>query len=174
MPISIFKQTRVFAVTALAAVAGLTGSPSALADLSSHYTPGFLRHAERAMQRGAPERALAIIAPRLEGSLKEHDRAEAHGIVCQAQLRLGSLEEARQACITALDLDGTRSNWRFLNNLGVAEMQLGNFSEAEQAFSLAATRSGYASTPQKNLSLLRKLEKAAPDRPSERVAGQLP
>ncbi len=172
MQTSIFKQTRVLALAALAGVASLASQP-VLADLSSHYAPGFLRHAERAMQRGAPERALAIIAPRLEGSLKSHDRAEAQGIVCRAKLELGSLEEARQACISALDLDGTRSNWRFLNNLGVAEMQLGNFPEAEQAFSLAAARSGYASVPRKNLNLLRKLEKAGAEGRSEQIAGQL-
>jgi tetratricopeptide (TPR) repeat protein len=151
MKTSFNKASRVILLTAVASLSALAASAPSQADATAAYEPGFLRQAERALRRGSPERALLIVEAHSTKQLRNRHRAEAEGINCRAYLAMGAPEEARSACASAITLDPSRGNWRFLNNLGVAEVHLGNLSEAEDAFRAAATRSGYSYEPRRNL-----------------------
>lgn len=148
-----------FAAMLLAGSTALGASlfaPAALAGSYDAFEPGFLRQAERALRRGEPARALEVLARREQG-LKSRQEAEALGMSCRARLQLEELRAARRDCRAAVELDQSRASWRFLNNLGVAELGLGNFGAAEAAFAEAAALSGSVRTPRKNLHIVQQL-----------------
>ncbi|MFK7831006.1 MAG: hypothetical protein AB8B57_14600 [Congregibacter sp.] len=161
-------STFVFTAGATLGVA-LTSSP-VIADSLTQYEPGFLRQAERALSRGAPQRALDLVEANRDRQLKRQHRAEAHGLVCRAQLKMRAPVEARTACLAAIAAEQGKSNWRFLNNLGVAEMSLGNYDAAEIAFTRAATIGAWNRAPRKNLGTLDSLRAARDDTADEQIS----
>jgi tetratricopeptide (TPR) repeat protein len=143
------------------------------ADSFSHYEPAFLRQADRALWHDDAERALEIIAANQDRQFKRHDRAEAYGLICRAQLKRDDAIAAREACLAALDLSQSRDSWRFLNNLGVAELTLGNYEAAEEAFARAAALSGWSAAPRRNLQLIGEFREAREGATGERIAAEV-
>lgn len=170
---SLSKALTTFGFSAGALLGVTLTSSLAIADSLAQYEPGFLRQAERALNRGAPERALKIVQANQDRELKRHHRADAHGLVCRAQLQLDAPVQARTACLAALNTDQGTSNWRFLNNLGVAEMSLGNYDAAKTAFIRAASIGKWERAPRKNLSTLNGLREARDNADGEQVATKL-
>ncbi|MEM1111492.1 MAG: tetratricopeptide repeat protein [Pseudomonadota bacterium] len=138
---------------ALLALSVGIGASSAYAndDTYASFEPGFLRQAERALVRDDPERALQLVGENLVRDLRTTHRADAHGLACRAHLALENSEGARTSCMDALEIERGRTRWRYLNNLGVAEMRLGNQEAAIKAFEEAVLTSGSARTPRRNL-----------------------
>ena len=165
--------TKLIAGTVLA-IGSVSVLPSAQADAYRPYEPSFLRQAERALSAHQPERALEILTTHRDGTLKNRHRASVYGISCRANLELDRPEAAKRDCETALTLERSRANWGFFNNLGVAELSLGNLEAAEAAFTNAAVRSGYAREPRKNLDLLQSLTAPQIASVGERRSGVTP
>lgn len=143
-----------FALAMFLLAGALSNVPGARAEANMHYEPSFLRQAERALSGNRPERALQILAAHREDNLKIRHRAAASGVECRAQLALYRHAEAKEACLTAMEVDTSRRNWRYFNNLGVAELGLGDLNAAREAFLRAAARSGYAKEPRVNLGVI--------------------
>lgn len=160
----------IFGITALGS--GAASSVHA-AESYGYFQPSFLTQADRAMRRGQPANALAVLSENTQRRLKTRHRADALGIACRAHLALNDMVEARQACQSAADTLRNRSAWRHYNNLGVAELHLGNYEGAEAAFIRAASLSGWASTPRKNLSLVTEIREAREAANGEMVAAEL-
>lgn len=148
----------------------LSNIPMASADAAMHYEPSFLRQADRALLRGDPNRALEIVEAHRDDQLRGRYRASALGLACRANLALYRHEAAKSACVAAIQLDTSRKNWRYFNNLGVAELGLGNRSAAHDAFLQAASRSGYAREPRINLSLIEAMDSDQSGLGSDQVA----
>ena len=148
-------------------------SAAAFADSFTVYQPSFLRQADRALSRGEPARALDIINSNTERRLKSQHQAEALSISCRAHLAMDNPVDAREACEDALALDGSQDSWRYLNNLGVAELTLGNYDAAEHAFTRAATISRNEGTARHNLNLLEQLRAEREAASGERVANTI-
>ena len=143
-----------------AALAATLTPTTTLAESIAGYETGFLRQADRALARNQPDRALAIVADGLERNLKQPHRADAHGLACRAHLRMDQPARARGECRAAIELDRGPSSWRYLNNLGVAELELGDYSAAEAALSRAVAIANHEKTPRRNLRLLTQLREA--------------
>lgn len=148
-------------------------APVTSADNFALYEPGVLRQAERALKRGAPQRAVEILEKGAGRLVKNRHRAEAGGLACRAHLALGEPVEAREACLTAVELDPSRGSWRYLNNLGAAELALGNYDAAEIALSRAASNSGWARAPRKNLAVLARARSVRDDGNAQYAASPL-
>ncbi len=148
-------------------------TPEAVADSYSSYEPGFLHQAERALRRNDPAHALGILEANSERDLKNRHRAEAEGLNCRAHLAMGDAIEAREACQAAIDLDKSRSSWRYFNNLGAAELTLGNLDAAETAFSRAAMISAWVATPRRNLALVSRIREAKAVADGEQLAAEI-
>lgn len=152
------------------AVGSFSFSSSASADIASFYEPAFLRVAEQALERDLAEDAIDIIERNMSSATKRYQRAEAEGIACRAHLTVGSPEDARDACLRALDIEEQPTRWRFLNNLGVAELQLGNLDAAEDAFVQAKMLNRSEKSIKKNLEIVRALSEQRAAAASEQVA----
>ncbi|GEM_PF-4456094 len=153
-----------------AAIAATLDAAPVAAETMTTYEPSFLRQADRALRRGNAERALSVVESNLQRELKDTHRADAHGIACRAHLEMNAPDLARTECQSAMALDSSRSRWRYLNNLGVAELELGDYDAAEQAFSNAAALSGPAATPRRNLQVLHELRETRDQLGDEQVA----
>ena len=148
------QNIRFFVATVAVAVAVSLASTPGLADSLDSYRPGFLKQAERALHNGHAQEALTIVARKGPEGVKTRQWAEAQGLVCRAHLALNENSAALKACTTAASLIRDRSSWRFVNNLGVAQLRLGNHEAAATAFTRAAVLSGWSRTPRKNLGTL--------------------
>jgi tetratricopeptide (TPR) repeat protein len=82
------------------------------------------------------------------------------GIRCEAHLALNEPEDARKACTAAIRTGERLHAWSYYNNLGVAELQLGNLAEAEKHLRRAAELDGWSWGPRQNLELLRQRREA--------------
>lgn len=161
-----------FGFTAATALGALLAPLPANADGLLQYEPGFIRQAERALKRGAPERALVLIEANLNEDLKPRHQTHALNLACTAHLQLESPVEAREACIAAQEAQPGKAGWRSLNNLGVAEMRLGNYHAAETALTRAATVSRWERAPRRNLSVLHAVRKSHELAQSKQVLAQ--
>lgn len=144
----------------LGIVAVVISMPTSAASVSDHYQPGFMLKAERALQRGRAQQALDVLAAAQQSIAGSRYEAKAMGIRCEAYLAMGQAEAAREQCQGAIERSSSLHSWSYHNNLGVAEMQLGNLEAAEQHFHRAAVLDGWSYGPRKNLELVRELQQA--------------
>lgn len=142
-----------FAVVSLVSVALL--SPSAVAEIYPSKQPQLLRQAERALERSKPESALRLTAAQRERGTRASFAADLEGLECRAFLKMKDALAAKTACLAAISAEVGIEKWRHLNNLGVAELQLGNYEAAEAAFAQAARFSQGTHIARRNLSLVR-------------------
>ncbi|MFT7288098.1 MAG: tetratricopeptide (TPR) repeat protein [Halieaceae bacterium] len=156
----------------IATVATGIAVPSASADSIGPFEPSFIKQADRALWRSEPARALEILRGGSTQELKNRYVAEILGLECRAYLQLDEPLEAREACLAAIAKQHNRGNWRYYNNLGVAELHLGNYQAAEQAFTRAASL-GWVSAPRKNLSLVKEIREARNSLSGQQVAAEL-
>lgn len=157
-------------ISAAAVLAATPLSTPAHADSFAQYEPGFIRQANRALARNDAPQALKILDANRDRDVKRQHRAEALGIACRAHLKLDDATSAKEACESATAISGGRSSWRHHNNLGVAELTLGNYTAAEQAFVTAATLNAWAKAPRQNLGLVHEIREVRENASGDRVA----
>ncbi|MEO0437475.1 MAG: hypothetical protein AAF098_11265 [Pseudomonadota bacterium] len=143
-----------FAVSAIVTVALL--SPSAFAEIYPRKQPQLLRQAERALERNQPESALRLAAAQRARGTRASFVSDLAGLECRAFLHMKDALAAKTACLEAISTEIGIEKWRHLNNLGVAELQLGNYEAAEAAFARAGRFSQGTRTARRNLAIVRK------------------
>jgi tetratricopeptide (TPR) repeat protein len=127
--------------THLAALAlTLTGAVGAMdaeaAGLELQTTPEFVQRAEVALANGNTERAVGLIAPRIDRLRGEYARSRAYGTLCNAHLRQKDFDLAGEACRLAA---GNRyATWSDFNNLGAWYYLTGDLEAAREQFEKAA------------------------------------
>ncbi len=99
-------------------------------------TPGFLKRAEEALERGQLDRVVGLIVPRMRRLHRTTHKHLAHSTLCSAQLRLENLAMAEEACTLAAQ--SKHANWSDLNNLGVYHYAIGDFDTALTWFERSA------------------------------------
>ncbi|MDZ7785173.1 MAG: tetratricopeptide repeat protein [Halioglobus sp.] len=150
------KSIRILiSVIAVAAVTTLLWQSRANADTIDHYRPSVLIKAERALERGNPERALSLLEGNLEGLRRDAYRADGNALVCRARYEKGDYAAAEQACDTAVRLGSGPQVWSHLNNRGVMRLLLGRVEEALQDFEAAADLNPQAWSIHRNIDAAR-------------------
>ena len=113
-------------------------SPATRADTLAHYQPASLAKAERALERGNPERALALLNN--HRAILKHQRfvARSQALTCEAHFQRGDFQQAEQSCDAAVASasEGTAMA-RYLNNRGAARLMLGRLDLALEDFAQA-------------------------------------
>jgi Tfp pilus assembly protein PilF len=127
--------------TQLAALAlTLTGAIGAMdaeaAGLELQTTPEFVQRAEVALANGNTERAVGLIAPRIDRLRGEYARSRAYGTLCNAHLRQKAYDLAGEAC--RLAAANRYATWSDFNNLGAWYYLTGDLDAARQQFEKAA------------------------------------
>jgi len=121
------------AVTLTAAVGAMDAGAEGL---GLQTTPEFVQRAEVALAAGNTERAVGLIAPRIERLRGEYARGRAYATLCNAHLRQQDYELAGEACRLAA---GSRyANWSDFNNLGAWYYLTGDLDAAREQFEKAA------------------------------------
>ena len=69
------------------------------ANVVDHYRlPNVLLKAQRAVEKGYPERALGLLAGRIDGLRHPDNQAQAHALICQAQYQKQDYASAEKSC----------------------------------------------------------------------------
>ena len=120
------------------------------ADVFDHYKPNVLVKADRALQRGQPDRVLELLTGRIETLRHAPYRGEGYALVCKAYYQNQDFLRAEKACDDAVN--ATTSNWSHLNNRGVMRYLLGRYDEALSDFRQAAAVNAKSRSIRENLS----------------------
>lgn len=132
---------------ALVSVPSMFWQAGASAGVADHYRlPNALLKAERAVERGDPDRALGLLEGRINDWRHPTSQAEAHAVICQAHYQKRDYVSAEKSCNIAVNTG--RPSWSHLNNRGVMRFKLGRFDEALTDFRQAASIMLSASTTQ--------------------------
>jgi len=142
-------------ITALgvAAMSAMLWHGRANADVLGHYQPPALLKAEWALERGNPDRALALLDSRKAELRRWRAEADASALACRAWYDKGDFERAEQACDQAVQQGGGAAAWSHLNNRGVMRLLLGRTDEAIADFHEAASRNPSARPVHRNLAI---------------------
>lgn len=133
------KSLRILiSVIAVATVTTLLWQSRANADTIDHYRPTVLIKAERALERGNPERALTVLEGNVDGLRRDAYRADANALICRAQYEKGNYAAAERACDVAVELGDGPQAWTHLNNRGVMRLLQGRVEAALEDFEAAA------------------------------------
>lgn len=109
---------------------------AAAAGLDLQTTPEFVQRAEIALAAGNLERAVGLVAPRVERLRGEYARNRAYATLCNAHLRQKDYDLAGEACTTAAE--SRYANWSDYNNLGAYHYLTGDLAAAREYFELAS------------------------------------
>ncbi|MEM9255840.1 MAG: tetratricopeptide repeat protein [Pseudomonadota bacterium] len=110
----------------------------AVADVAEHYQPPVLQKAERALLRGDPGKAMAMLEESEDSLRRVRERASAQGLICRAFYMQGDVDRAEVACDSAVRLGGNAPNSSHLNNRGIMRLAQGRLDEALDDFQRAA------------------------------------
>jgi len=152
------------AATAALAVFGVLATPTAHAEVGSpafavQSTAGsYMRLGYNAYQAGDYKKAAKFTTKGTVKGIKKSRRAIAYSNLCAALGQQGTLDAARKACASALELSPT--NWRALNNRGVVNYLAGDKTAANTDFTTAAENAD-ASVAQANAEILAGTKMAA-------------
>lgn len=150
-----FRNFTHIILLAFAAAFGLPASAESANDSEDSHAITYLNTALASARGGDGASALELLRQQDDGALCPRHRAEHFGVACRAHLAAGDPGAARAACAQAIELHNVRGNWRYYNNLGIAEYQLGNTAAAVKALETAVLQSRVVSTPRKNLEIVR-------------------
>lgn len=118
----------------LTSAAGAADAAAAGLDLQT--TPEFVQRAEIALAEGNLERAVGLVAPRVERLRSDYARNRAYATLCNAHLRQKDYGLAGAACTRAAE--SRYANWSDYNNLGAYHYLTGDFAAAREYFELAS------------------------------------
>ncbi len=135
---------------------GLLWQSRSHADAIDHYQPAVLQKAERALQRGNPTEALALLEGRVAAMRHGSMRAAGDDLICRAYYQRGDYAAAEQACDRAVAVGSNNSAWSYLNNRGVMRLLQGKLEDALADFSAAAGRNPSARSVKSNLQVVRR------------------
>ncbi|HKL62674.1 MAG TPA: hypothetical protein VJ883_04855 [Woeseiaceae bacterium] len=118
-------------------ITSAVGAGDAAADgLDRHTTPQFVQRAEIALAEGNLERAVGLVAPRVERLRGEYARNRAYATLCNAHLRQQDYDLAGEACTIAAD--SRYASWSDYNNLGAYHYLTGDLAAARESFERAS------------------------------------
>jgi len=150
------KSIRILiSVIAVAAVTTLLWQSRANADAIEHYRPTLLIKAERALERGNPDRALSLLEGKVDALRRDIYRADGNALVCRARYEKGDYTGAERACDEAVQLGGGPQAWSHLNNRGVMRLLQGRAEDALADFEAAAVLNPMASSVHRNIEAAR-------------------
>lgn len=130
---SIATQLAALALT-LSSALGATDTVAAGLDLQT--TPEFVQRAEVALAAGNTERAVGLIAPRIDRLRGDYARNRAYATLCNAHLRQKDYDAAGRAC--KLAAENRYATWSDHNNLGAWHYLTGDLESARAQFEKAA------------------------------------
>jgi tetratricopeptide (TPR) repeat protein len=152
--------TKFSRVLAVASVAALLWQADANADAIDHYQPGVLAKANRALQQGNSDRALALLEDRVADMRKSSNQAEGYGLICRAYFQQRDFQVAEQNCDKAVTIGGGASAWNYLNNRGVMRLLLDRPDDALADFRKAAAMNPTERSVRRNMSLAENAQRA--------------
>ncbi|MGI9285933.1 MAG: tetratricopeptide repeat protein [Pseudomonadales bacterium] len=122
----------------LISVPSMFWQASVSANVVDHYRlPNVLLKAQRAVEKGHPERALELLAGRIDSLPSPNGQAQAYALICQAQYQQQDYASAEKSCDIAANTG--RPRWSHFNNRGVMRFMLGRYDEALIDFRQAAS-----------------------------------
>jgi Tfp pilus assembly protein PilF len=124
------------AALALTLSGALGATDAAAAGLDLQTTPEFVQRAEAALANGNTERAVGLIAPRIDRLRGEYARNRAYATLCNAHLRQKDYDLAGEAC--RLAAENRYATWSDFNNLGAWYYLTGDLDAAREQFEKAA------------------------------------
>jgi Flp pilus assembly protein TadD len=130
------------------------------ADIGGRYNPPVLSKAERALERGNPDRAVELMQGSISESPRRAIRSDVNSILCRAHYQQGVFDLAEQACTQALALGGDGAAWSNLNNRGVMRMLQGRYEEAIADLRSARRSNPTAKAVRRNLLLAEKAQES--------------
>ena len=151
--------TKFFSVLALASVAALLWQADANADAIDHYQPGVLAKANRALQQGNSDRALALLEGRVADLRSGPHQAEGYGLICRAYFQQHDFQAAEKNCDEAVTIGGGASVWSHLNNRGVMRLLLDRPDDALADFRRAAAMNPGERSLHRNMSLVQESQR---------------
>lgn len=123
---------------ALISLPGMIWHATASASVEDTYRlPSVLVLAQRAVEKGKPRHALALLDGRIDSLRDPNHRAQAHALVCQAHYQQKDYVNAEKSCDIAASTG--RPSWSHFNNRGVMRFTLGRYDEALTDFRRAST-----------------------------------
>lgn len=148
------QRTKILVTTiGLVLAFGLLWHSRSQADAIDHYQPAVLTKAGRALDRGNPDLALALLSGRVAAMRHGSMRAAADDLVCRAHYARGDYAAAEEACDRAVATGPHNSTWSYLNNRGVMRLLQGKLEAACADFTAAAGLNPRARSVQRNLHL---------------------
>lgn len=130
---------KVVGLVVLISVPSMFWQARASASAADHYNrlPNVVLKAQRAVEKGHPERALDLLAGRIDSLPFPAGQAHAHALICQAHYQKQDYLSAEKSCDVAANTG--RPSWSHLNNRGVMRFMLGRYDEALTDFRQAAS-----------------------------------
>ena len=150
---------------AIALASTVCMSTNAHADALSHYEPQTFAMAEKALERGNPDRALKLLhSQRAMLSHNKHvGRTEA--LVCRAQFEKRDFAAAEHACNVAVQRGRHQDMWSHLNNRGAVRLILGRYDEALADFRKATRLNPDSRDARQNYQLARRIVREGGSQP---------
>lgn len=128
--------TQLAALAVLIAGSAASGEAGATG-LDLQTTPEFIQRAQVALANGNTERAVGLVAPRMERLRSEYARQRAYATLCNAHLQQRDYDAARDACRRAAE--NRYATWSDFNNLGAYHYLTGDAEAAHAQFEMAAS-----------------------------------
>jgi tetratricopeptide (TPR) repeat protein len=122
-------QRILISLIAVAGMMALLWHDRAGADTLGHYQPTVVRQAQRALQHGNPDHALALLENRGAELRRWHAEAQGNALICRAWFQKGDYARAEQACDLAVRAAGD-TNGEYMYNRAVMRLLLGRIDEA--------------------------------------------
>ena len=130
------------------------------ADIGARYSPPVLFKAERALDRGNPDRAVELMRGSISESRRRGVKSDVNSILCRAYYQQGDFSLAEQACTQALELGAAGVAWSNFNNRGVMRLLQGRYEEAIADLRSARRSNPAAKAVRRNLQLAEKAQKS--------------
>lgn len=122
-------QRIMIALIAVTMMLAMLWQTRANADTLGVYQPTIVRQAQRALQQGNPEHALAVLNRRGTELRRWRAEAQGHALICQAYFQTGDYVRAEQACDQAVATAG-EDNAQYLYNRAAMRLLVGRIGEA--------------------------------------------
>jgi Flp pilus assembly protein TadD len=124
---------KIIGLVSLVLVSGMFWQTGVSAAVINHsHVPTVLLKSERAVVKGQADRALSLLAGKIEDMKDASHRAQGHALVCQALYQKQDYINAEKSCDIAVK-EG-KPNQSHLNNRGVMRFMLGRYDEALRDF----------------------------------------